>query len=40
MAGAFPDPMLLLISVSSGIFFLIVGVVYFRKTEMFFADLA
>jgi lipopolysaccharide transport system permease protein len=40
IAGAFPDPILLLISVSSGIFFLIVGVVYFRKTEMFFADLA
>ncbi len=35
-----PDYMLLLISLLSGIFFLIVGLYYFRRTEMYFADLA
>lgn len=38
MAGAFPDPVLLTISISSGVIFLIVGVVYFRSTENYFAD--
>ena len=35
-----PDPTLLTISLVSGIFFLIVGVLYFRRTEDFFADFA
>ena len=34
------DWQLMLISISSGIFFLIVGLVYFKKTEDFFADFA
>jgi len=34
------EPNLLLISLSSGVFFLVVGLYYFRKTEAYFADLA
>jgi lipopolysaccharide transport system permease protein len=34
------DWQLMLISIASGIFFLIVGLVYFKKTEDFFADFA
>ncbi len=34
------EPTLLLISLSSGVIFLFVGLIYFRKTEDFFADLA
>lgn len=35
-----PDPLLLSISMASGFFFLFVGIGYFRRTEMYFADLA
>lgn len=38
-AGAM-EPTLMLISTSSGLFFTIVGVLYFRSTEDFFADFA
>jgi lipopolysaccharide transport system permease protein len=35
-----PDPIFLTISLASGIFLLLVGTFYFRKTEDFFADFA
>lgn len=35
-----PDPVLLSISVASGFIFFIAGLSYFRRTEMFFAELA
>jgi lipopolysaccharide transport system permease protein len=34
------DPMLLSISIISGITFFLVGIIYFRQTEIYFADLA
>lgn len=40
LTGAMPDPTLLMISLGSGIVLLIIGVLYFRKTEDFFADYA
>jgi len=40
LTGIFPDITLLLISLGSGILFLLVGLIYFRRTEDFFADLA
>jgi lipopolysaccharide transport system permease protein len=40
MTGAPLDTTLILISVSSGVIFLFVGLVYFRRTENFFADFA
>jgi lipopolysaccharide transport system permease protein len=40
LTSVVPDPTLLSISIISGLGFFIVGVVYFRRTEMYFADLA
>lgn len=40
LAGLPLSPTLMLISLSSGVFFMIVGVLYFRRTEDFFADFA
>jgi lipopolysaccharide transport system permease protein len=40
LTGLFPDPILLTISLGSGIVLLIIGLVYFKKTEDFFADFA
>jgi lipopolysaccharide transport system permease protein len=40
LSSVSPDPLLMLISVLSAFFFLILGLLYFRKTEMYFADLA
>jgi lipopolysaccharide transport system permease protein len=34
------EPELIWISVGSGVLFLILGILYFRKTEGYFADLA
>jgi len=39
LSDAASDPVLLSISIASGIIFLTMGIVYFRKTEMYFADL-
>jgi lipopolysaccharide transport system permease protein len=39
LTGLFPDPLLLTISFFSGIIFLIIGLVYFKRTEDFFSDL-
>jgi len=39
LSSAASDPVMLSISVISGIIFLIMGIMYFRKTEMYFADL-
>lgn len=35
-----PDPVLLSISIASGFLLLLLGTVYFRRTEMYFGDLA
>ncbi len=40
MMNGFPEPTLLWISLLSGVVFFIIGLTYFRKTEMYFADLA
>lgn len=40
LTGIFPDITLFLISLSSGFLFLLAGLIYFRRTEDFFADLA
>ena len=40
LTGVFPDLFFLTISVSSGIFFLVLGIIYFKRTEDFFADFA
>lgn len=40
LTGIFPETTLFFISLTSGLFFLVAGLVYFRKTEDFFADLA
>lgn len=40
MMSSLPDPTLLSISLLSGIILLAIGLTYFRKTEMYFADLA
>lgn len=40
MINSFPDISLVAISISSGIIFFISGLIYFRKTEFYFADLA
>jgi len=40
LTGVFPDSTLFLISIGSGILFLLAGLIYFRRTEDFFADLA
>jgi len=40
MMNSLPDISLVTISISSGIIFFISGLIYFRKTEFYFADLA
>lgn len=40
LTGHFPDPVLLAISLASAILLLVVGLVYFKRTEDFFADFA
>lgn len=40
MMSSFPDITLLSISLFSGIVFFVIGLTYFRKTEIYFADLA
>lgn len=40
MMETVPDQNLILISLFSGVCFFMIGLVYFRKTEMYFADLA
>jgi lipopolysaccharide transport system permease protein len=40
LVGEFPDITLISISLASGLFFLIVGLLYFKRTEDFFADFA
>jgi len=40
LTGIVPDPALIAISLSSGIILLVTGLIYFRRTEDFFADLA
>jgi lipopolysaccharide transport system permease protein len=40
LSGAVPDTMLLIESIASAFVFLLVGIAYFRRTEMYFADLA
>jgi len=40
LTQAMPDFSFILISLLSGIFFLFIGIIYFRKTEDFFADFA
>lgn len=40
MMNRVSDPDLILISLFSGALFFVVGLIYFRKTEMYFADLA
>jgi lipopolysaccharide transport system permease protein len=40
LTGKVPDLNLILVSTASAIFFFILGVYYFRKTEAYFADLA
>ncbi|MBK7653258.1 MAG: ABC transporter permease [Flammeovirgaceae bacterium] len=40
MINASPDFTLLGISLLSGVLFFFIGLIYFRKTEMYFADLA
>jgi lipopolysaccharide transport system permease protein len=40
MMASFPDTTLLGISLLSGIIIFIIGLIYFRRTEMYFADLA
>lgn len=40
LTGLFPEPMLLTISLASGLILLLIGLVYFKRTEDFFADFA
>ena len=40
LTGIVPDPALIAISLSSGIILLVTGLIYFRRTEDFIADLA
>jgi lipopolysaccharide transport system permease protein len=40
LTGLIPDPILLSISLGSGIVFLTIGLLYFKRTEDFFADFA
>jgi lipopolysaccharide transport system permease protein len=40
LTGIMPEPVFLIISLSSGLVCLIVGLIYFRRTEDFFADFA
>jgi lipopolysaccharide transport system permease protein len=40
LTGVFPDPVLLLVSLVSAIILLTVGLLYFKRTEDFFADFA
>lgn len=40
LTGIIPDPFFLGVSLTSGLFFLLVGVLYFKRTEDFFADFA
>lgn len=40
LTGVFPDITLFMISLGSGFLFLLAGLIYFRRTEDFFADLA
>jgi lipopolysaccharide transport system permease protein len=40
LTGIYPEPMLILISLVSAVSLLIIGLIYFKKTEDFFADLA
>ena len=40
LTGAATDPTFLLISLSASLFLLVVGILYFKKTEDFFADFA
>jgi lipopolysaccharide transport system permease protein len=40
LTGISPDPLLLAISLFSGLVLLVVGLIYFKRTEYFFADLA
>jgi lipopolysaccharide transport system permease protein len=40
LTQVYPDFQLLLISILSGIFLLVTGLLYFKRTEVFFADLA
>jgi lipopolysaccharide transport system permease protein len=40
LTAVVPDPVLIMVSIGSGIFFFLLGLIYFRKTEMYFADLA
>jgi lipopolysaccharide transport system permease protein len=40
LTGQLPDPILLMISLTSGFVLLVIGLVYFKKTEDFFADFA
>jgi lipopolysaccharide transport system permease protein len=40
LTGEFPDTVFMMISLGSGIVLLVAGLVYFRRTEHFFADFA
>jgi lipopolysaccharide transport system permease protein len=40
LTSSSPDIMLLSLSIASAFIFLLIGIVYFRRTEMYFADLA
>jgi lipopolysaccharide transport system permease protein len=40
LTGLLPDPIFIALSLTSGLLFLIVGILYFKRTEDFFADFA
>jgi lipopolysaccharide transport system permease protein len=40
LTGLLPDPIFMALSLTSGLLFLIVGILYFKQTEDFFADFA
>ena len=40
LTGVYPDPTFMMISIGSGIVFLLAGLIYFKRTEDFFADFA
>jgi lipopolysaccharide transport system permease protein len=40
LTGLLPDPIFMALSLTSGLLFLIVGILYFKRTEDFFADFA
>jgi lipopolysaccharide transport system permease protein len=40
LTGEFPDPVFMMLSIGSGIVLLVSGLIYFRRTEHFFADFA